>query len=183
MIEKDQSRNIPEDIKRTVRKKSGFGCIFCGKPLYHYEHIEDWAIVKKHEADNITLLCTEHHEKKRKKLLKREQILKKTLTPYNLIHGKSSPLQLDFEGNDFAISFGDVRFSIQPDKQSQNNFIIPLIIDDLMMISFLIEDEQLYFNLNVFNDENKLVLIKFMIKNTKEKTTDQTLITPPDFNG
>ena len=36
---------------------------------------------------------------------------------------------------------------------------------------------------NLFKKVNKLGLIIVIIKNTKEKTTDQTLITPPDFNG
>lgn len=34
------SRNISEDIKQEVRKKSGFGCIICGLGIYEYEHID-----------------------------------------------------------------------------------------------------------------------------------------------
>ncbi len=51
------SRNIPLPIQREVRKRCGFGCVLCGLPLYEYEHMEEWAQVKRHIADEITLLC------------------------------------------------------------------------------------------------------------------------------
>ena len=36
---------------------------------------------------------------------------------------------------------------------------------------------------NLFKNVNKLGLIIVVIKNTKDKTTDQTLMAPPVFNG
>jgi hypothetical protein len=36
---------------------------------------------------------------------------------------------------------------------------------------------------NLFKNVNKLGLQIIIITNTKDKTKDQTLITPPDFNG
>ena len=50
-------RNIPAEIKRQVRQRCGFGCIICGLPIYEYEHMEEWAKVKRHRTEEITLLC------------------------------------------------------------------------------------------------------------------------------
>lgn len=46
---------IPEPIKREVRQRCSFGCAICKLPIYEYEHIEEWAIVQRHVADEITL--------------------------------------------------------------------------------------------------------------------------------
>jgi hypothetical protein len=52
---------IPEDIKRIVRARCGYGCVMCGAQPYDYDHIEEYEIVKCHEANNLTLLCKHHH--------------------------------------------------------------------------------------------------------------------------
>lgn len=50
MVEKKNinSRNIPLSIQRKVRQRCGFGCVICGMPLYEYEHMAEWAQVKRH---------------------------------------------------------------------------------------------------------------------------------------
>lgn len=53
--------DISEPIKREVRRRCGFGCIVCGIPMFDYHHIVDYAIVQKHEAENIVLVCPNHH--------------------------------------------------------------------------------------------------------------------------
>ena len=58
------SRNIPLPVQREIRQRCGFGCVICGMPLYEYEHMEEWAVVQRHVADEITLLCDQHHREK-----------------------------------------------------------------------------------------------------------------------
>ena len=60
---------IPSGIQREVRQRCGFGCVICGMPLYEYEHMKEWAIVREHVADDITLLCDQHHREKTSGLL------------------------------------------------------------------------------------------------------------------
>lgn len=60
---------IPSDIARKVRQKCGFGCVLCGCPIYDYEHIVEYAIVKVHEEDNLVLLCPTCHRLKTNKLI------------------------------------------------------------------------------------------------------------------
>jgi hypothetical protein len=55
-------RHIPENVKREVRRKCGFGCIICGSTIYEYEHVDPpFAIARTHDVDCITLLCPQHH--------------------------------------------------------------------------------------------------------------------------
>lgn len=61
--EHDLSRYIPSEVKRQIRKRCGFGCVICGNAFYHYEHIDDFAGVEKHDPDAMTLLCGGCHDK------------------------------------------------------------------------------------------------------------------------
>lgn len=56
------SRTIPEPVKRLVRQKWGFGCIFCGIAIIEYEHVDpEFVDCKKHDPDNIVPLCPTCH--------------------------------------------------------------------------------------------------------------------------
>lgn len=58
------SRDIPAEVKREVRMRDGFGCIFCGVPIIDYEHVDPpYVDAKIHKADSITLLCPTCHRK------------------------------------------------------------------------------------------------------------------------
>jgi len=74
---------IPDPIQREVRQKCFFGCIFCGFPLFHYDHIIDYSIVKKHEAENLVLLCANHHFDKTSGRLTRDAVAEQAKRPFN----------------------------------------------------------------------------------------------------
>lgn len=58
------SRDIPAKVRREVRKRDGFGCIFCRVPIIDYEHVDPpYVDAKEHKADSITLLCPTCHRK------------------------------------------------------------------------------------------------------------------------
>lgn len=69
---------IPEPLQRKVRQKCKFGCVICGCPVYQIDHIQDWSEVKEHKLENLTLLCSTHHDQKTKGVLSREVVAKKT---------------------------------------------------------------------------------------------------------
>ena len=91
------SRNIPLPIQREVRKRCGFGCVICGFPLYEYDHLTGWANVYEHVAEDITLLCDQHHKEVTNGLLPREKVFEANKSPYNLKYGLCSPLLLHYE--------------------------------------------------------------------------------------
>lgn len=70
----DSQRNIPSDLKRQVRKACHFGCVICGMPVFHYDHIQEYNVVKEHDFDNLALLCPQHHDDKTHKRLSAERV-------------------------------------------------------------------------------------------------------------
>jgi 5-methylcytosine-specific restriction endonuclease McrA len=78
---------IPSKIKREVRQRCGFGCVICGSPIYEYEHMVEWCKTHHHRADELTLLCSQHHAEKTKRLLPEEKVKAANNNPYNLARG------------------------------------------------------------------------------------------------
>jgi len=71
------SRHIPENIKQEVRRRSKFGCVNCRCAIYQYEHIEpEFREAKKHNPDNMCLLCGHCHDKVTRGILSKETIKK-----------------------------------------------------------------------------------------------------------
>lgn len=91
----DQARPaIPESIERAVRQKCFFGCVLCGAPVYDYDHIEEYAKVREHEASNLTLLCPNHHRDKTSGRLSTEIIKRGDAQPFNAARATTTPYGL-----------------------------------------------------------------------------------------
>lgn len=57
-------RYIPEKVRREVRRRDGFGCVFCATPIIDYEHVDPLYVdAHEHLAAAITLLCPTCHRK------------------------------------------------------------------------------------------------------------------------
>jgi hypothetical protein len=69
-------RSIPEEVKRTVRQRCGFGCVICATAIVEYEHVDpDFARARRHTADGIALLCPTCHAKKTRNFLSRRRVV------------------------------------------------------------------------------------------------------------
>ena len=56
---------IPADVRRTVRRDCGFGCVVCGLAIAQYEHFDPpFEDAMAHRAKGIALLCGACHDKK-----------------------------------------------------------------------------------------------------------------------
>ena len=70
------SRSIPEDIKRQVRQKCGYGCVICGAAIIEYEHVRpEFSKARAHQPHGIALLCPTCHAKKTRGYLSARRIL------------------------------------------------------------------------------------------------------------
>lgn len=70
------SRAIPEDIKRQVRQRCGYGCVICGTAIVEYEHVRpEFARAKMHDPQGIALLCPTCHGKKTRRFLSLRRVL------------------------------------------------------------------------------------------------------------
>jgi hypothetical protein len=151
------SRNIPEPMKRAVRQRCGFGCVFCGLPLYEYEHLKGWADVHEHVEEDITLLCDQHHREKTSGLLPPDQVAAANAAPYNLTAGASKPYDLHFAGSRCEIVIGTNRAVADP--LPGGAAMCALMIDGVSMAHFRVSDDHLLLSLRVFDEVNRLVLL------------------------
>jgi hypothetical protein len=151
-----KQRAIPLRIKREVRQRCGFGCVICGKILYEYDHLVPWAKIKKHEADKLTLLCPDHHAEKTRGRLPDEKIHAANANPYNHRKGVSKRRKLYYDGKECEIIMGGNRFA--DEDQEPFTKITPLIIDNMPLISFSINNGQLFLDLKIFDETSALIL-------------------------
>jgi hypothetical protein len=77
-------RNIPEPVRREVRRRCGFGCVICGSAIVTYEHMEPrFADATVHTAVGITLLCGQHQIESSKGLLSLETVKAADKDPFS----------------------------------------------------------------------------------------------------
>lgn len=146
------SRNIPGAIQRTVRQRCGFGCVICGLPLYEYDHLLGWANVHRHAAEEITLLCDQHHREKTSGLLTQEQVEAANADPYNHRAGVSRPYDLHFGADECTIEIGSNTFT--GPYSGDGTLMVPLVIDGVMILGFLLIDGHVLLNLSLFDEYN-----------------------------
>lgn len=149
-------RNIPLPIQRAVRQHCGFGCVICGFPLYEYDHIRGWANVHEHVAEDITLLCNLHHREVTSGLLPRDKVIEANKSPYNLQSGISRPLQLHYEGDSCEVHIGGNYFTTKLSGDYAES--IPILVDGIPLIAFILQDDHLLLNVNLFDEYNQIVL-------------------------
>ncbi len=148
---------IPDPIMREVRQRCGFGCVFCGMPLYQYDHMIDYSIVKEHKADNLTLLCNMHHQEKTNGLLTVNQVMFADRQPFNVINKASSPYLLNFQGADFSAVIGDVMMKLN-NVNANRDFLIPFYVNNKKLISFEIIEGKLFFNLLLIDEKGNILM-------------------------
>lgn len=159
---KPNSRNIPLPIQREVRQRCGFGCVVCGMPLFEYDHLLGWAKAQRHVAEEITLLCDQHHREKTSGLLPLEAVLEANRNPHNLSTEVSKPYDLHYTGQECEIDIGSNRFGTK--DVSYSTILLPVSIDETPLFAFILADGHLLLNLNVFDEYNHLIL---QIKNNQ----------------
>jgi hypothetical protein len=144
--ESPSPRNIPLPIQRQVRRRCGFGCVICGLPLYEYDHLLGWSSVRRHVAEEITLLCDQHHR----------EIEQANANPLNLQTGVSKPYDLHFTGDDCRVVIGSNLFETR--DQGEGTALVPILVDGVALLSFVLLDGHLLLNMLVFDEANILVL-------------------------
>lgn len=154
--ETPSNRNIPLPIQREVRQRCGFGCVLCGLPLYEYEHMLGWAEVRRHVADELTLLCDQHHREKTSGLLPAGEVTRANAHPFNVREGTSKPYALHYSGSECEAIVGRNRFTTSDGGDGTQ--IAPIVIDDFPLLAFVLQDGHLLLHLNLFDENNILVL-------------------------
>ena len=75
-------RRIPEEVKRAVRQRCGYGCVLCGSSIVEYEHVRpEFSKARAHDPNGIVLLCPTCHAKKTRNFLSTRRVLEALESP------------------------------------------------------------------------------------------------------
>jgi hypothetical protein len=102
-------RAIPRKLKRQIRQEAGFGCCVCGGPVYEYHHLEEWNKAKQHRAEDLMLLCPNHHDMATKRALSSAEQRAAKTDPFNIREGYAKG-QLQLQQNYVALQVGTAIF-------------------------------------------------------------------------
>jgi trigger factor len=142
---------------RKVRQRCGFGCVVCGLPLYQYDHILGWAKVRRHLAEEITLLCDKHHREKTVGLLPDKEVRKANSDPYNRRIGVSKPYDLHYEGKECTVKLGSNVFTAEDDGPGTQ--IVPVSVDGIPLIAVTLVGGHLLLSLRLYDEFNNIVMV------------------------
>lgn len=117
-----------------------------------------FAVSKRHNQDDITLLCDKHHKEATNGLLTKEQISRADDEPYNIQKGVSSPYNLHFEGAECEVSIGNNKFK-GGHRVDGGYRMIAISIDDTDLLAFQFDGNgNLFLHAAIFDELNKLCL-------------------------
>jgi hypothetical protein len=147
---------IPSHIKRKVRQRCGFGCVICGLPIYEYDHLPGYERVKRHRADELTLLCPMHHTEKTKGLLPVERVAAADRSPFNRQQLGTSPHALWFGGTAPEIVLGTQLFTC--DDPRRPTVMIPILANRQAPFGFTLDRGGMTLSLDARDSKNRRVL-------------------------
>jgi hypothetical protein len=147
---------VPDEILRAVRQRCAFGCVLCGAPIYEYEHMLGWANVQRHVAEEMTLLCHQHHGEKTRGILPMEVVRSADADPYNRRTGVSKNVLLRYSGENVRVHLGNSTFEYT--NLPEGAVLAPIVIDGVVMVGFKVEQQQLLLEFKAFNEFNRRIL-------------------------
>ena len=107
-------RNIPADVRRDVRQRCKFGCVFCRSGFYQYEHIDPpFKNAVRHDPERICCLCGSCHDLVTRGHLSKELVIKSYHDMQALQDGEVLPPTgpLDFHDGSAELMIGGLLYS------------------------------------------------------------------------
>lgn len=144
MPEESWRSNLPEDLKRILRKDAGFGCCRCGFPIFDYHHIAP----PSENPEDLMLLCPNCHRAATQGAMLESEQRYFRLEPYNIKRGYVKG-QLIIRQNALALSVGSNQFI-------GDGRLIMVDTEDLVSIG-LNEDGRLDLSVNLYDNKDKLI--------------------------
>lgn len=134
---------IPESVKREVRKRCCFGCVICGAPIFHYDHIRPYSTVKAHTADNLTLLCPNHHQSKTSGVLPEVVVANFNARPFNTCAAYTSGDTLHSFGMIAELKLGSILATFDFGKYPDCEGFAAIAVDGTALVGAQHEDGNL----------------------------------------
>ncbi len=146
------SREIPKDIKRTVRRNCGFGCVICGLWIYEYEHIDPlFSEATQHDPTKMCLLCPNHHTEVTKGILSKEEVTTAANDPFALRKGFSHHNNFSRLRRPVSVFLGPILFINPREVLRIDDELILSVADDL-------DEGPLKLNGKIFDRNSDLIL-------------------------
>ncbi|MBM7341666.1 HNH endonuclease [Pantoea coffeiphila] len=147
--------DIPESIKREVRKKCFFGCVICGMPFFQYDHIDEYSEVKEHTEENLVLLCPNHHAAKTTNKLSKERVREAKLNPHNSNRAHTTGFKLE-PSKKLSVQLGsNTVFGL---NNKENGIHCPIWINGMGFFLIHKEDGWLTFSLSLTDCNGNVLL-------------------------
>lgn len=103
-------RYVPQETRREIRSRCGFGCVLCGLAYYDYEHFDpEFKDATKHDANGMTLLCMQCNQKRARGTLSAATVARANANPRCKQQGFASEL-FDFGPEPVEVQFAGVSF-------------------------------------------------------------------------
>jgi len=119
-----------------------------------------FAEVKKHEENNLTLLCDSHHREATVGLLTAAQVAAANISPFNVSSGVSSPFALHFYGNEFQVEIGSNQLLGGAAHPDGGFAFIPISVDDNDILWFRVDEQgRIFFNMFILDECNFPLLV------------------------
>jgi hypothetical protein len=97
-------RDIPEEVKREVRQRCGFGCVMCGNAIVEYEHFDPpFEHAREHNPNGIALLCPGCHGLISKGFGSKNKVREASNNPRCLIKGHTAQEMTMMMDNDYPV--------------------------------------------------------------------------------
>lgn len=157
------TRDIPEPVKRIIRKRCGFGCIKCGRLFCEYHHFDpEFKEAKEHHPEGITLLCPNHHSDCTASRINNVSIKKHDKNPYSMRQGHSKYLLEDLEFP-LEVVLGSIVF------MSDDGILIKIDGEEILTITYGSKDEPPYINakLSLHSGEDLVIIKNEIITGTR----------------
>lgn len=110
-------RNIPQNIKKEIRRRSKNGCVICRNLVYDYEHIDPFNNVLTHSPDTMCLLCPQHHAEVTRGRLSKFQI-QQAYEKVQFDESIKPPSYKTILSNSLKLGLGDALFEYMPDNSN-----------------------------------------------------------------
>lgn len=186
-------RHIPKAIKQAVRQRCGFGCVRCGFAFFDYEHFDpDFAEAKEHNANGITLLCSQCNQKRARGRLSAETVSRANANPVCLQKGFTAEM-FDFSPKEIEVELGGVVFKncnhlvvindtpilsiSRPESPGLPLLLSGFFLDQNGKLAIAIEDNAWRVSSKVWDVE--ITGPRIYIKTAEENTTLEIHLSPP----
>jgi hypothetical protein len=140
---------VPQPIKLALRQEAGFGCCFCGNPIFQYHHVVPYSKTPEHIEQDMMVVCPNHHH----------EITVGGITEERQRHAKANPINIKRGYVDGLLRVTDPAIAI---RAGTVDFVGPgfkLLVDDKPLLGIARgENGRLSISLELYDSIGNLLL-------------------------